>query len=78
VLAVVLLVLLGCWKLAVAELLSSGNESLSGLVPHSGNIHGILLALGCLAALIGGWGRKARCLAALPLIPVSSLLVVLA
>jgi hypothetical protein len=46
VLAVVLLVLLGCWKLAVAELLSSGNESLSDLVPHSGNIHGLLLALG--------------------------------
>jgi hypothetical protein len=32
----------------------------------------------CLVALIGGWGRKTRCLAALPLILVSSLLVVLA
>jgi hypothetical protein len=45
VLAVVLLVLLRCWKLAAAELLSSGKESPSGHVPHSGNIHGLLLAL---------------------------------
>jgi hypothetical protein len=45
-LVVVLLILLGCWKLAANELLSSGNESLSDLVPHSGNIHGLLLALG--------------------------------
>jgi hypothetical protein len=45
-LVVVLLILLGCWKLAADELLSSGNESLSDLVPHSGNIHDLLLALG--------------------------------
>jgi hypothetical protein len=77
VLDMVLLVLLRCWKLAVAGLLSSGNDSSSGLVPHNGNIHDLLLALACLVALIGGWGRKARCLAALPLILVSSLLVVL-
>jgi hypothetical protein len=45
-LVVVLLVLLGCWKLAVAEPLSSGNVSPSGLVPHSGNIHDLLLVMG--------------------------------
>jgi hypothetical protein len=45
VLVVVLLILLRCWKLVAAELLSSGNDSSSGLVPHNGNIHGILLAL---------------------------------
>ena len=44
-LAVVLLVLLGCWKLVAAELLSSSNESPSDLVPHIGNIHDLLLAL---------------------------------
>ena len=44
-LAVVLIVLLGCWKLVAAGLLSSGNATPSGLVPHSGNIHGLLLAL---------------------------------
>jgi hypothetical protein len=45
VLTVVLLVLLRCWKLATAELLSSGNDSSSDLVSHNGNIHGLLLAL---------------------------------
>jgi hypothetical protein len=45
---VVLLVLLECWKLVAAELLSSGNAMPSGLVPHSGNILGLLLALGWL------------------------------
>jgi hypothetical protein len=45
-LVVVLLVLLGFWRLAADELLSSGNESPNGLVPHSGNIHDLLLALG--------------------------------
>jgi hypothetical protein len=78
VLVVVLLILLRCWKLAAAELLSSGNESPSGLVLHSGNIHDLLLVLGCLVVLVGCWGSKARCLAVLPLILVSSLLVVLA
>jgi hypothetical protein len=45
-LVVVLLVLMGCCKLAAAELLSSGNESPNDLVPYSGNIHDLLLALG--------------------------------
>jgi hypothetical protein len=44
-LAMVLLVLLGCWKLVAAGLLSSGNATPSGLVPHNGNIFGLLLAL---------------------------------
>jgi hypothetical protein len=38
-------VLLGHWELTVAKLLSLGNATPSGLVPHSGNIHGLLLAL---------------------------------
>jgi hypothetical protein len=61
---VVLLVLLGCWKLAVAELLSSGNESPSGLVPHIGNIHDLLLALGlsgCSDWWLGQEGKVPRC-----------------
>jgi hypothetical protein len=45
VLVVVLLVLLRYWKLTVAELLSSGNDSSSDLVPHNGNIHDLLLVL---------------------------------
>jgi hypothetical protein len=36
------------------------------------------LRCGYLVVLVGDWGRKARCLAALPLILVSSLLVALA
>jgi hypothetical protein len=36
------------------------------------------LCWGCLVALIGCWGRKARCLVVLPLVLVSSRLVVLA
>jgi hypothetical protein len=35
------------------------------------------LCWGCTVALIGCWGRKARCLAVLPVILVSSRLVVL-
>jgi hypothetical protein len=38
-------VLLGHWELAAAELLSLRNDSPSGLVPHNGNIRGLLLAL---------------------------------
>jgi hypothetical protein len=53
-----------------------GNDSPSDLVLHSGNIHDLLLAWSCLVALIGCWGRKARCLVVLPLVLVSSLLVV--
>jgi hypothetical protein len=52
----VLLVSLRCWKLVAAELLSSGNDSSNGLVPHTGNIHDILLALGlsgCSGWLLG-------------------------
>jgi hypothetical protein len=44
--------------LTVAELLSLGNDLPSGLVPHNGNIRGLLLAL----ELLGCWGRNARCL----------------
>jgi hypothetical protein len=65
-------------ELVVAELLSLGNDSPSGLVPHSGNMHGLLLALellGC--SLVGCWGGKARCLVVLPLVRISSLRVVL-
>jgi hypothetical protein len=36
----------GHWELAAAELLSLGNDSFSGLVPHNGNMCGLLLALG--------------------------------
>jgi hypothetical protein len=42
--------------LAAAELLSLGNDSPSGLVPHSGNMHEFLLALallGCSGWLLG-------------------------
>jgi hypothetical protein len=57
-LAAVLLVLLWCWKLAAAELLSSGNATLSGLVPHSGNILDLLLALGLLSCSDWLLGQK--------------------
>jgi hypothetical protein len=56
-------------------LLSLGNDSPNGLVPHSGNTHDFLLALvGC-----SGWllGRKTGCMVALTLILISSLLVIL-
>jgi hypothetical protein len=75
---VVLLVLLGCWKLTAAELLSSDIASPSDLALHNGSILGLFLVLGCLTALIGCWGRKARWLTALPLVLTSSRLVVLA
>jgi hypothetical protein len=39
-------VLLGHWKLTVAEMLSLGNATPSGLVLHNGNILGLLVALG--------------------------------
>jgi hypothetical protein len=47
---------LGHWELATAELLSLGNDSSIGLVPHSGNMHDSLLALallGCSGWLLG-------------------------
>jgi hypothetical protein len=35
----------GHWELAAAELLSLGNDSPNGLVPHNRNMYGLLLAL---------------------------------
>jgi hypothetical protein len=64
VLAVVLLVMLRCWKLATAELLSSGNDSSSDLVLHNGNIHDLLLALalpGCCGWLLGQESEVSGC-----------------
>jgi hypothetical protein len=63
-LVVVLLVLLGCWKLATTELLSSGNETPSGLVSHNGNIIDLLIALGlsgCSGWLLGQEGEVTGC-----------------
>jgi hypothetical protein len=57
-LVVELLFLLGCWKLVTAELLSLGNKTPSGLVPHSGNILDLFLALGYLVVLVGCWGQE--------------------
>jgi hypothetical protein len=48
--------LTGHWELGAAELLSLGNDSPNGLVPHSGNLHDSLLALallGCSGWLLG-------------------------
>jgi hypothetical protein len=39
-------VLLGHWELTTAELLSLSNATPSGLVPHSGTMLDLLLALG--------------------------------
>jgi hypothetical protein len=64
VLVMVLLVLLWCWKLAAAELFSLGNELPSGLVPQSGNIHDLLLALelsGCSDWWLGQEGEVPGC-----------------
>jgi hypothetical protein len=55
-LVVVLLVLLGCWKLAAAGLLSLGNATHNVLVLHSGNILGLLLALCFNQVLVGREG----------------------
>jgi hypothetical protein len=63
--------------LAVAELLSLGNDSPNGVVPHSGNMHGLLLALellGCSGWLLGQEGEVSGCSDA---ILISSMLVVL-
>jgi hypothetical protein len=46
-------VLQGQWELTAAELLSLGNDSPSGLVPHNGNIRGLLFALELLG--YSGW-----------------------
>jgi hypothetical protein len=48
--------LLGHWELVATELLSLDNDSPSGHVPHSGNMHDFLLALallGCSGWLLG-------------------------
>jgi hypothetical protein len=63
--------------MAVAELPSLDNASPNGLALHNGNMLYLLLALGCLTALVGCWGRKARCLLILPLELTSSCLTVL-
>jgi hypothetical protein len=63
-LVAVLLVLLGCWKLTATGELSSGNAMLSGLVPQSGNILGLLLTLGLLGCsnwLLGQEGEVLGC-----------------
>jgi hypothetical protein len=54
----------GHWELAVVELLSLGNVSPNGLVPHSGNTHDLLLALellGCSGSLLGQEGEVPSC-----------------
>jgi hypothetical protein len=50
--------------LAAAELLSLGNDSPNGLVPHSGNMHDLRLALellGCSGWLLGQEGKVPGC-----------------
>jgi hypothetical protein len=50
--------------LAATELLSLGNDSPSGLVPHNGNIYDLLLALellGCVGWLLGQEGKVPSC-----------------
>jgi hypothetical protein len=57
-------VLLGHWELTAAELLSLGNATPNGLVLHSGNILGLLLALGlpsCFDWLLGQEGEAPGC-----------------
>jgi hypothetical protein len=54
----------GHWELAAAELLSLGNDSPNGLVPHSGNMRGLLLALEllcCSGWLLGQEGEVPGC-----------------
>jgi hypothetical protein len=54
----------GHWELAAAELPSLGNDSPSGLVPHNGNMRGLLLALellGCSGWLLGQEGEVPGC-----------------
>jgi hypothetical protein len=51
-------------ELAAAELLSLGNDSPNGLVPYSGNMHDLLLALellGCSGWLLGQEGEVPGC-----------------
>jgi hypothetical protein len=54
----------GHWLLATTELLSLGNDSPNGLVPQSGNMHDLLLALellGCSGWLLGQEGEVPGC-----------------
>jgi hypothetical protein len=54
----------GHWELAAAELLSLGNDLPNGLVPHSGNMHVLLLVLellGCSGWLLGQEGEVPGC-----------------
>jgi hypothetical protein len=54
----------GHWELAAAELPSLGNDSPSGLVPDSGNMCNLLLALellGCFGWLLGQEGEVPGC-----------------
>jgi hypothetical protein len=50
--------LTGHWELAVAELLSLGNDSPNDLVPHSGNMHDFLLALALLDCSVWLLGQE--------------------
>jgi hypothetical protein len=63
--------------LVTADLPSLGSDSPSGRVPHNGTCVASSLCWGGLIVLVGGWGRKARCLVVLTLVYISSLLVVL-
>jgi hypothetical protein len=54
----------GHWELATVVLLSLGNDSPNGLVPHSGNMHDLFLALemlGCSGWLLGQEGEVPGC-----------------
>jgi hypothetical protein len=63
------LVLLRCWKLAVAELLSSGNDS-SWMTLFSTMETSTTSSLRwrSLVVLVGCWDRKARCLVVLAIL----------
>jgi hypothetical protein len=63
-LTVVLLDLLGCWKLTASELLSLGIASPSDLALYNGSILGLLLVLvllGCSDWLLGQVGEVPDC-----------------
>jgi hypothetical protein len=54
----------GHWELAIAKLLSLGNDLPNGLVPHSGSMHDLFLALellGCSGWLLGQEGEVPSC-----------------
>jgi hypothetical protein len=74
-------VLQGHWELTDVELFSLGNESPNNLVPHSGNICNLLLALellGCSDWLLGQEGEVPGCsVADTGFLPASCLAVLL-